>query len=105
MLEFAERVGWRLQKLDDAMVQAFCQEIGVKRRVLKVWMHNNKHNLATKRLQASPPPPQMPVPMPAMAPPPMPVPMSAMAPPPTTTQQPGPSYHIGTSSPPPLKLE
>ena len=48
MLEFAEKVGWRLQKQEDGMVQQFCQEIGVKRRVLKVWMHNNKHNLAKK---------------------------------------------------------
>ncbi|RZR89638.1 hypothetical protein BHM03_00017390 [Ensete ventricosum] len=41
MLSFAEKVGWRrLQKQE---------EIGVKRRVLKVWwMHNNKHNLAGK---------------------------------------------------------
>ncbi|XP_066359325.1 zinc-finger homeodomain protein 3-like isoform X2 [Miscanthus floridulus] len=46
MLGFAEEAGWRLQKLDDAAVQRFCQEVGVKRRVLKVWMHNNKHTLA-----------------------------------------------------------
>ncbi|CAO2143762.1 unnamed protein product [Urochloa humidicola] len=55
MLEFAERVGWRLQKLEEAMVQAFCEEIGVKRRVLKVWMHNNKHSLATTRRLDAPP--------------------------------------------------
>ena len=54
MLEFAEHVGWRLQRLNNGMEQAFCQEISIKRRVLKVWMHNNKHNLATKRLEASP---------------------------------------------------
>ncbi|KAJ3703517.1 hypothetical protein LUZ61_007222 [Rhynchospora tenuis] len=48
MLNFAERVGWRLQRLEDGVVQQFCQEIGVKRRVLKVWMHNNKHSLAKK---------------------------------------------------------
>nr|ABA96146.2 ZF-HD protein dimerisation region containing protein, expressed [Oryza sativa Japonica Group] len=35
MLGFAEEVGWRLQKLEDAVVQRFCQEVGVKRRVLK----------------------------------------------------------------------
>uniref|UniRef100_A0A0C9S745 TSA: Wollemia nobilis Ref_Wollemi_Transcript_9708_911 transcribed RNA sequence n=1 Tax=Wollemia nobilis TaxID=56998 RepID=A0A0C9S745_9CONI len=46
MLEFAEKVGWKLQKHDDLLVQQFCQEIGVRRRVLKVWMHNNKHTLA-----------------------------------------------------------
>ncbi|RLM99003.1 hypothetical protein C2845_PM06G12840 [Panicum miliaceum] len=48
MLGFAEEAGWRLQKLDDAAVQRFCQEVGVKRRVLKVWMHNNKHTLARR---------------------------------------------------------
>jgi len=103
MLEFAERVGWRLQKLDDGMVQAFCQEIGVKRRVLKVWMHNNKQNLATKRLEASPQEP------PAMASPPapplMPLQMmpAAMMPPaagPSGCHRGGPG-----SPPPPPKLE
>ncbi|XP_057977843.1 zinc-finger homeodomain protein 4-like [Malania oleifera] len=48
MLSFAEKVGWKIQKQEEAAVQHFCQEIGVKRRVLKVWMHNNKHNLANK---------------------------------------------------------
>ncbi|XP_012840257.1 PREDICTED: zinc-finger homeodomain protein 3 [Erythranthe guttata] len=43
MLGFAERVGWRIQKQEESVVQSFCHEIGVKRRVLKVWMHNNKH--------------------------------------------------------------
>ena len=48
MLAFAEKAGWKLQKQEESVVQQFCQEIGVKRRVLKVWMHNNKHNLAKK---------------------------------------------------------
>ncbi|XP_030955528.1 zinc-finger homeodomain protein 4-like [Quercus lobata] len=48
MLNFAEKVGWKIQKQEEAVVQQFCQEIGVKRRVLKVWMHNNKLNLAKK---------------------------------------------------------
>ncbi|XP_078155982.1 zinc-finger homeodomain protein 2-like isoform X2 [Carex rostrata] len=60
MLNFAEKVGWRLQRLEDGVVQQFCQEIGVKRRVLKVWMHNNKHSLAKKispdEEQQQPPP-------------------------------------------------
>ena len=46
MLNFAENVGWKLQKQEETVVQQFCQEIGVKRRVLKVWMHNNKQSLA-----------------------------------------------------------
>lgn len=53
MLNFAEKVGWKIQKQEEAVVQQFCQEIGVKRRVLKVWMHNNKHNLAKKNPSAA----------------------------------------------------
>jgi ZF-HD class homeobox domain-containing protein len=48
MLSFAEKAGWRMQKLEESVVQHFCQEIGINRRVLKVWMHNNKHSLANK---------------------------------------------------------
>ncbi|KAJ4951939.1 hypothetical protein NE237_028771 [Protea cynaroides] len=46
MLSFADKVGWRMQKQEEAVVQQFCQDIGIRRRVLKVWMHNNKHNFA-----------------------------------------------------------
>ncbi|XP_042006591.1 zinc-finger homeodomain protein 5-like isoform X2 [Salvia splendens] len=42
MLEFAEKVGWRIPREDDAEMQRFCAETGVKRQVFKVWMHNNK---------------------------------------------------------------
>ncbi|KAF7829296.1 zinc-finger homeodomain protein 1-like [Senna tora] len=45
MLALAERLGWRIQKHDEAVVQHFCNDTGVKRHVLKVWMHNNKHTL------------------------------------------------------------
>ncbi|XP_023738137.1 zinc-finger homeodomain protein 3 [Lactuca sativa] len=48
MLSFAEKVGWKIQKQEESVVQQFCQELGIKRRVLKVWMHNNKLNLAKK---------------------------------------------------------
>ncbi|KAL3538461.1 hypothetical protein ACH5RR_001827 [Cinchona calisaya] len=48
MLNFAEKAGWKIQKQEESVVQQFCQEVGIKRRVLKVWMHNNKHNLAKK---------------------------------------------------------
>ncbi|KAK7251432.1 hypothetical protein RIF29_34625 [Crotalaria pallida] len=48
MLAFAEKAGWKIQKLEEAAVYKFCQEIGIKRRVLKVWMHNNK-NTSVKR--------------------------------------------------------
>ncbi|KAB5568743.1 hypothetical protein DKX38_002536 [Salix brachista] len=47
MLAFAESLGWRIQKHDEAGVEQFCAETGMKRNVLKVWMHNNKHTLVT----------------------------------------------------------
>ncbi|PQP92972.1 zinc-finger homeodomain protein 1-like [Prunus yedoensis var. nudiflora] len=48
MLSLAETLGWRIQKQDEPAIQQFCNETGVKRNVLKVWMHNNKHTLGKK---------------------------------------------------------
>lgn len=48
MLAFSEALGWRIQKQDEPAVQRFCEETGVKRNVLKVWMHNNKHTIGKK---------------------------------------------------------
>ncbi|KAM0055884.1 putative transcription factor ZF-HD family [Helianthus debilis subsp. tardiflorus] len=48
MLNFAEKVGWKMQRCDDKMVADFCNEIGIRRRIFKVWMHNNK-NTSAKR--------------------------------------------------------
>ncbi|KAG8062369.1 hypothetical protein GUJ93_ZPchr0003g17059 [Zizania palustris] len=48
MLQFAERLGWRMPKREpgrapgDDEVARFCREIGVTRQVFKVWMHNHK---------------------------------------------------------------
>ncbi|GFZ18706.1 homeobox protein 21 [Actinidia rufa] len=53
MLSFAEKAGWKLQKLEEGAVHNFCQEIGIKRRVLKVWMHNNKHLSLAKKTTTS----------------------------------------------------
>ncbi|KAK6135003.1 hypothetical protein DH2020_031230 [Rehmannia glutinosa] len=50
MLDFAERLGWRIQKQSEETVEKFCNELGIKRHVLKVWMHNNKHTLGKKTL-------------------------------------------------------
>lgn len=44
MQALSERLGWRLQKSDEAVVHERCREIGVGKGVFKVWMHNNKHN-------------------------------------------------------------
>ncbi|XP_060194071.1 zinc-finger homeodomain protein 9-like [Lycium barbarum] len=48
MLEFAERVEWKMQKRDEDLVNNFCKEIGVEKGVLKVWMHNNKNTFGKK---------------------------------------------------------
>ncbi|KAL5778861.1 hypothetical protein ACOSQ2_009598 [Xanthoceras sorbifolium] len=64
MLEFAERIGWRMNRQDDVALNQFCAEVGITRNVLKVWMHNNKN--AHRRREspsqppvvAAPPPPQ-----------------------------------------------
>ncbi|XP_021718020.1 zinc-finger homeodomain protein 6-like [Chenopodium quinoa] len=49
MMEFAEKIGWKMQKQDDVQVQRFCHEVGVKRQVFKVWMHNNKQAMKKKQ--------------------------------------------------------
>ncbi|KAK1423077.1 hypothetical protein QVD17_18371 [Tagetes erecta] len=48
MLNFAEKLGWKMQRCDDKMVADFCNEIGIRRRIFKVWMHNNKNTLAKR---------------------------------------------------------
>lgn len=70
MLALAETIGWRIQRQDDEVIQRFCQETGVPRQVLKVWLHNNKHTLGksssspplhqhqNQTLHPPPPPPQ-----------------------------------------------
>ena len=44
MHEFSEKIGWKLKKGEEKLVEEFCKEIGVDRNVFKVWMHNNKHS-------------------------------------------------------------
>ncbi|EEF27897.1 zinc-finger homeodomain protein 2 [Ricinus communis] len=65
MLEFAEKIGWRINKNDDMALNQFCDEVGVKRNVLKVWMHNNKNAHRRRDVQeestvGAPPPPAPP---------------------------------------------
>ncbi|CAH1429901.1 unnamed protein product [Lactuca virosa] len=45
---FAEKVGWKMQRCDDKMVADFCNEIGIRRGIFKVWMHNNKNTIGRK---------------------------------------------------------
>ncbi|XP_039011744.1 zinc-finger homeodomain protein 5-like [Hibiscus syriacus] len=49
MMGFAEKLGWRIQKQDDQEVQQFCGEVGVKRQVFKVWLHNSKQAMKRKQ--------------------------------------------------------
>ncbi|KAF2530572.1 hypothetical protein F2Q70_00032029 [Brassica cretica] len=49
MHEFADRIGWKIQKRDEDEVRDFCREVGVDKGVLKVWMHNNKNTFSTRR--------------------------------------------------------
>lgn len=50
MMEVAEKLGWRIQKHDEQEVQQLCSEVGIKRQVFKVWMHNNKQAMKKKQL-------------------------------------------------------
>uniref|UniRef100_A0A5B6YXR6 Putative zinc-finger homeodomain protein 6 n=1 Tax=Davidia involucrata TaxID=16924 RepID=A0A5B6YXR6_DAVIN len=50
MQEFAEKLGWKMQKQDEQEMQLFCTEVGVKRQAFKVWMHNNKQAMKKKQL-------------------------------------------------------
>lgn len=45
---FAEKVGWKMQRCDDKLVADFCNELGIRRGIFKVWMHNNKNTFGKK---------------------------------------------------------
>ncbi|KAJ8770725.1 hypothetical protein K2173_021372 [Erythroxylum novogranatense] len=51
MMEFAEKLEWKIQKQNENEVQQFCSQLGVKRKVFKVWMHNNKQAMKKKQLE------------------------------------------------------
>ncbi|CAN8273106.1 unnamed protein product [Cochlearia groenlandica] len=53
MHEFADRIGWKMQKRDEDGVRDFCRQIGVETTVLKVWMHNNKNSSSRRDLPFS----------------------------------------------------
>lgn len=50
MRSFSVKLGWKMQKCDEAAVREFCHEIGVTKGVLKVWMHNNKNTFGKKEI-------------------------------------------------------
>lgn len=49
MAEFAEKLGWKISKQDEHDLARFCAEMGIKRQVFKVWMHNSKQALKKKK--------------------------------------------------------
>ncbi|KAG5089484.1 hypothetical protein AAZX31_01G161400 [Glycine max] len=51
MMEFADKIDWKIQKHNEQEVQHFCSQVGVKRQVFKVWMHNNKQTSSSKKQQ------------------------------------------------------
>ncbi|KAG5050920.1 Zinc-finger homeodomain protein 6 [Glycine soja] len=50
MMEFAEKLGWKIQKQDEQELHQFCSQVGVRRQVFKVWMHNSKQALKKKQM-------------------------------------------------------
>nr|XP_027192955.1 zinc-finger homeodomain protein 2-like [Cicer arietinum] len=48
MFDYAQKLGWKVKKKDQNVVQDFCNQIGVKCQVFKVWVHNNKYTLGKK---------------------------------------------------------
>ncbi|CAK9162909.1 unnamed protein product [Ilex paraguariensis] len=48
MLELAQRIGWKMQKRNEDLVNEFCSELGVEKGVFKVWMHNNKNTFCKR---------------------------------------------------------
>ncbi|XP_071693569.1 zinc-finger homeodomain protein 11-like [Rutidosis leptorrhynchoides] len=53
MMGFAVKIGWKIQRCDDKMIIDFCNDIGIRRSVFKVWMHNNKNTFAKKETNAT----------------------------------------------------
>ncbi|GMI87386.1 hypothetical protein HRI_002407900 [Hibiscus trionum] len=52
MHAFAEKAGWRMPRGEERLVKELCNEVGVDRGVLKVWMHNNKNTFGKKEMLA-----------------------------------------------------
>nr|KYP53196.1 ZF-HD homeobox protein At4g24660 family [Cajanus cajan] len=50
MIEFAEKLGWKIQKQDEQELHQFCSQVGVKRQAFKVWMHNSKQAMKKKQM-------------------------------------------------------
>ncbi|KAK7328309.1 hypothetical protein VNO77_22412 [Canavalia gladiata] len=42
MMRFAERLGWKPQKVNKDEIQRFCLDMGISRRMFLVWLSNNR---------------------------------------------------------------
>ncbi|MFS7983506.1 putative transcription factor ZF-HD family [Helianthus anomalus] len=49
MHDFAEKLGWMIQNQDEQEILQFCNEVGVSKKVFKVWMHNCKQAFKKKQ--------------------------------------------------------
>ncbi|OIV92709.1 hypothetical protein TanjilG_25141 [Lupinus angustifolius] len=50
MMEFAEKLGWKIQKQDEQELQQFSSQVGIRKQVFKVWMHNNKQAMKKQQM-------------------------------------------------------
>ncbi|OIW11007.1 hypothetical protein TanjilG_22814 [Lupinus angustifolius] len=50
MMVFAEKLEWKIQKQDEQEVQQFCSQVGLRKQVFKVWMHNNKQIMKKRQM-------------------------------------------------------
>ena len=53
MHSFSEKLGWKMQRSEEGLIEEFCSEIGVGKGVLKVWMHNNKHTFGKRDIHST----------------------------------------------------
>ena len=63
---FAERLGWKSPRHNDEEIRKFSSDVGISRRVFKVWLNNNKYGkgAALPPLLSSPSPLPQPPPSP-----------------------------------------
>ncbi|KAI4298963.1 hypothetical protein L6164_032467 [Bauhinia variegata] len=43
LMNFAVRIGWRTRHTPETLIENFCREMGITRRVLRDWLSNNRH--------------------------------------------------------------
>lgn len=52
MRRFAEKLGWKPQKHDEEDVEKFCREVGISRKMFKVWLSNNRRRTVAEKCSA-----------------------------------------------------